>query len=76
MILIEDNVFQHCTKAQRLEDVRLTLGSQVDRLRITATLDVEDAVVAPAVLVVANEMSLRIGGERGLSRAAESEEQR
>ena len=76
VVFIEDHVFEHRAEAQRLENVRLALGREVDRLRVAAAFDVEDAVVAPAVLVVADEMALRVGRERGLARAAEAEEQR
>ena len=76
VIVIEHHVLEHRAEAQRLEDVRLALGREVDRLGVAAAFDVEDAVVAPAVLVVADEMPLRIGGERRLARAAEAEEQR
>ena len=76
MVLIEHHVFQHRAKAQRLEDVRLALGRQIDRLGVAAAFDVEDAVVAPAMLVVADEMALGVGGQRRLARAAEAEEQR
>ena len=76
VVLIEHDVLQHRAEAQRLEDVRLALGREVDRLGVAAAFDVEDAVVAPAVLVVADEMALRVGGERRLARAGEAEQQR
>ena len=75
-IFIEHDVLEHRAEAQRLKDVRLVFRREVDRLRVAAAFDVEDAVVAPAVFVVADEMALRIGRERGLARAAETEEQR
>jgi hypothetical protein len=43
-------------------------------LRVAAALDVEDAGVAPAVLVVADQGPLRVGGERGLPGAGQPEE--
>src|SRR4051812_11892995 len=76
VILVEHHVFQHRAEAERLENVRLALGGEVDRLRVAATFDIEDAIVAPAVLVVADEMALWIGRERRLARAAEAKEQR
>ena len=54
-------VFQHRTKAQRLEDIRLVLWGEVDGLGVTAPFDIEDAVFAPAMLVVANQVAFRIG---------------
>ena len=76
VVVVEHDVLQHRAEAERLEDVRLALGREVDRLGVAAAFDVEDAVVAPAVLVVADEMALRVGGERRLARAGEAEEQR
>ena len=40
---VVDDVLQHRAEPQRLEDVRLALGRQVDRLGVAAALDVEDA---------------------------------
>ena len=76
VVFIEHHVFEYRAEAQRPENIRLALWREVDRLRVAAAFDIEDAVVAPAVLVVADEMALRVGGESGLARAAEAEEQR
>ena len=75
-VLFEHDVLQHRAEAQRLEDVRLVFRRQVDRLGVAAAFDVEDAVVAPAVLVVADEVPLGIGGERRLAGAGQAEQQR
>ena len=60
--------------------VRQISGSAVareaDRLRVAAALDVEDAAVAPAVLVVADQRALRVGRQRRLAGAREAEEDR
>src|SRR5262249_5330047 len=58
----------------RAEDLRLVVCIQADDLGVAAALEVEDAVVAPAVLVVADEGALRVGGEGRLPRAREAEE--
>ena len=57
-------------------DLRLGVGRQADDLGIAAVLEIEDAVVAPAVLVVADEVPLGIGGERRLAGSGEAEEDR
>ncbi len=44
-------------------DLRLGVRREADHLRVAAVLEVEDAVVAPAVLVVADEAALRVGAE-------------
>ena len=41
---------------------------------VAAALEVEDAVVVPAVLVIANEQTLRVGGQGGLAGAGQTEE--
>ena len=73
---IEDDVLQHRAEVERVEDFRLGFRGQVDRLRVATALDVEDAVVGPDVFVVADELALRIGGERRLARAGKAEEHR
>ena len=45
------------------------------RLGVAAAFDVEDAVVAPAVFVVADEAAFGVGGERRLAGAGEAEEE-
>src|SRR5205807_2092530 len=47
-----------------------------DRLRIAAAFEVEDAAVAPAVLVIADQPARRIGRQRRLAGAAQPEEKR
>jgi hypothetical protein len=76
VVLIEHHVFEHGAETKRLEDVGFALGCKVDGLGVAAAFDVKDAVVAPAMLVIADEMALRIGGKRRLARATETEEQR
>ena len=46
-----------------------------DRFGVAATLEVEDAGVAPSVFVVADEPAARVSRERRLAGAAETEEQ-
>src|SRR6478672_5813279 len=74
-VFIEDDILEHSTKPQSLENIRLALRRKVNRLCVAAAFDVEDPVIAPNVLVVTNEMTLRISRERGFARAAETEEQ-
>ena len=75
--LVDDDVLEdRPERARRLEDLRLGLRREPDHLRVAAAFDVEDAVVAPAVLVVADQPPLGIGGERRLARSREAEEHR
>ena len=74
---IEHHVFEH--RAEALGggiDFRLGLLRQLDAFGVAAALEVEHAVRAPAVLVVADQRAVRIGRERGLAGAGEPEEQR
>ena len=48
----------------------------MDALRVAASFDIEDAVIAPAMFVVADQAAGRIGRERRLARARETEEER
>ena len=55
-----DHVLEHRAEASRRRvDLRLGLGGEADHLRVAAALEVEDAVVAPAMLVVADQVPLR-----------------
>jgi hypothetical protein len=76
MIFIEHDILKYRPEAQRLENVRFALGREVDRLRVAAAFDVEDALIAPNVFVVANEMTFWICRQRGFPRATETEKQR
>ena len=51
---------------------RLLIGD--DDLCVAAALEVEHAVVVPAVLVIADEQTLRVGGQGGLAGAGQTEE--
>ena len=76
-IRIEHDVLQHGAEAfGRGVDFRLGLGREPDALGVTAALEIEHALRAPAVLVVADQRALGIGRQRRLAGAGEAEEQR
>ena len=52
------------------------LLGQIDALGVAASLDVEDAVIGPAVLVVADELPPDIGRQGRLAGSREAEEER
>ena len=65
---IEADVFQHRTKAPRaLINLRLGLGRKTDHFGVAAIFKVEHAIVAPAMFVIANQMSSGVGGQRRLA---------
>ena len=68
--VLDDRAEHFCRRV----DLGLGLGGQVDRLGVAATFDVEDAIVGPAVLVVADQGALGIGRECRLAGAGKAEE--
>ena len=73
-VSVNSYVLEESVSLDSVVDVRLILLGEVDNLCIAAALEVEDAVVVPAVLVVADEKSLRICGKCCLT--CRSEERR
>src|SRR5205814_1434889 len=59
----------------RRVDLGLGVLRDADGLGVAAALEVEHALVAPAVLVVADQATRRVGGERRLAGAGQAEEQ-
>ena len=56
------------------EDLRLGLGRESNDLGVATVLEIEDAVVTPAMFVVADQAALGVGGQGGLAGAGEAEE--
>src|SRR5690606_20987062 len=74
---IDDHVLEdRAEPTARRVDQRLALGGEADHLRVVPALEVEDALVRPAVLVVADELARRVGREGRLAGAREAEEER
>ncbi|GIX63970.1 uncharacterized protein BcabD6B2_34050 [Babesia caballi] len=73
---VVDDVFDHRAELDGVEDLRLLLTAEVLALGVAAALDVEDALVRPHVLVVADELARRVRRQRRLAGAGEPEEQR
>ena len=74
---VVDDVFQDRAEAlRRGVDLRLRFLVDADRLGVAAALEVEDAALTPAVLVVADEPARRVRRQRRLAGAAQPEEKR
>ena len=74
---IADHVFQNRSEAfGGAEDFRLRLARQADHLGITAAFEIEDAVAAPAVLIVADQGAAGVSRQGGLAGARQAEEDR
>ena len=73
-LAVNGNVLQQSVALDGVVDIRLRVLIQVDDLGVAAALEVEDAVVVPAVLVIADEQTLGVGGQGGLAGAGQTEE--
>ena len=74
---VGDDILQHRAEAVAGgPDLGLGLRRQVDHLGVAAAFEVEHAALAPAVLVVADQPAMRVGGQRRLAGAGQAEEQR
>ena len=73
-VLVEHHVFADGAKADGVEDLGLVEGIQAFALGVAAALDVEDAHVGPAVLVVADQQARGVGRERGFTGAGQAKE--
>lgn len=73
---VKDDVFQDRAVADGTVDIGLLLGRQANALGVAAALNVEDAAVAPAVLVVTDEGTVGVGGQGRLAGARQAEEER
>ncbi|RUS25003.1 hypothetical protein BC938DRAFT_472757 [Jimgerdemannia flammicorona] len=75
-VLVEDDVLEDGPKANGVEDVGFLLGREVNALGVAPALDVEDARIRPAVLIVADQLTVGVRRERRLARTREAKEER
>ena len=73
-VFVADNVLEQGVAFDCAVDIRLGILIEVDDLCVAAALEVEDAFVIPAVLVIADQHAFRIRGQRRLARAGQAEE--
>lgn len=71
---VEDDVLEDGTVSDSAINIGLLLSRETNGLGVATTLDVEDTVVGPAVLVVTNKSSVGVGRECGLASSRETEE--
>jgi len=71
---VEDNVLEDGTELDGVENIGLLLSGEANALGVAAALNVEDTLVAPAVLVVTDQGTLGVGRESCLAGAGETEE--
>lgn len=65
-VLVKDHILQHRPEADGVVDLRLAGLLEADALSVAAALDVEHAVVAPAVLIVSDQGPCGVSGKGGL----------
>ena len=70
------HVFQQRITTNRVIDIWLCGFGEFNGLGIAAAFEVEDAIVIPAVLVIADQAAFRIGGKGGFAGAGEAKEDR
>ena len=68
------HVFEKSVALYCIIDIGLGLLVEIYDLCVAAALKVKYSVIVPAVLVVADEKALGIGGKRGLAGAGQTEE--
>ena len=66
-------ILEQSITTNRIVNVGFALLAQVNYLGVATSFVVENAIIVPTVLVVANELTLGIGRERCLTRAREAE---
>ena len=71
---VNGNVLKQSVTCDSAVDVRLSFLIEVDDLSIAATLEVEDTLVVPSVLIITDQLTLRISRQRGLTCTRETEE--
>lgn len=71
---VEDDVLEDGTELDGAENIGLLLGREANALGVTSTLDVEDTLVGPAVLIVTDKSTLGVGREGGLAGSRKTEE--
>lgn len=64
---VEDDVLEDRAELDGVEDIWLLLGGKANALGVATTLNVEDTLIRPAVLVITNQSPLRVCGESGLA---------
>src|SRR5947208_395135 len=60
-LLIKHYILINRAKAHGMPDLRLILLREINTLCITAALKVEDAIFAPAMLIITNQAAIRVG---------------
>ena len=71
---IQSNVLKQSVSLDCIVDIWLRLFVQVDNFCVAASLEVEYAVVIPAVLIITDQQTLRICRQSGLTCTRQTED--
>lgn len=74
-VLVENDVLEDGAVADGVENIGLLLSRETDSLGVATTLNVEDAAVRPAVLVITDQGAVGVSGQGGLASAGKTEEE-
>ncbi len=66
-VIVNCDILEKRITTDSVVNIGLALLVEIDNFCIAATLEVEDAVVVPAVLVVTDKQTLRVGRESGFA---------
>ncbi len=72
-VRIDDHVLEHRAETDRIPDLRLFFAREINAFGVAATFEIEDAAIAPAMLVIPDQPACRICRQRGLTRARQPE---
>ena len=72
---ITNGVFQNRAEFDRVIDFGLAVGGKMDALRIATAFDVDNTLIGPVVLVVANELTRGFGRKRRFAGARKTKEE-
>ena len=73
-LVIDRDVLKQSISLDCAVDIGFCILVEVDNLCVAAALEVEDTLVVPAVLIIADQQSLGICGKGGLAGAGQTEE--
>ena len=73
-VFVKSNVLKKSVTSDCIVDIRLRLFIKVDNFCIASALEVEYSVVIPAVLVITDQKTFRVGRQSSLTSSGKSEE--
>lgn len=66
-MVIESHIFEHCSELDGVIDLGFFFWGEADALGVASTLDVEDSLIGPDMLIITDQFSVSDSAEGGLS---------